>query len=190
MHGLPAAVSASLVMAAVSTAGDYVWAAWIPEHKAVYGLAHGTLLFLAAGLLLGIIGAPHASAVRDAGAGASWGAVIGALGASAFYVLSPVMGFSAMFVVWFGVWLALAALYRRVSSGGIERRQHLVTHANFGAVASRGVAAAMASGLAFYLISGIWRPFNPQGWDYAVHFGAWTLAFLPGFAALVASYRT
>jgi hypothetical protein len=34
------------------------------------------------------------------------------------------------------------------------------------------------------LISGIWRPFNPAGWDYAVHFAAWTAAFFPGFAAL------
>ena len=33
--------------------------------------------------------------------------------------------------------------------------------------------------------SGIWRPFNPVGWDYAVHFAAWTIAYLPGFAALM-----
>jgi hypothetical protein len=46
------------------------------------------------------------------------------------------------------------------------------------------VAAAAGSGLAFYLISGIWRPFDPVGWDYAVHFAAWTIAFLPGFTAL------
>ena len=48
-------------------------------------------------------------------------------------------------------------------------------------------AAAVTSGTAFYAISGIWRPFDPQGWDYAVHFGAWTLAYLPGFAALFLS---
>jgi hypothetical protein len=55
---------------------------------------------------------------------------------------------------------------------------------------ARGAVAAIASGLAFYLISGIWRPFNPQGLDYLVHFAAWTVAFAPGFAALmIASHR-
>ena len=44
-------------------------------------------------------------------------------------------------------------------------------------VAARGAVAAVTSGVAFYAISGIWRPFNPAGWDYAVHFAAWTIAF-------------
>lgn len=43
----------------------------------------------------------------------------------------------------------------------------------------------IGSGLGFYLISGIWRPFDPEGWDYAVHFLSWTLAYLPGFVALL-----
>ena len=50
----------------------------------------------------------------------------------------------------------------------------------------RGILAMIGSGLGFYFISGIWRPFNPQGWDYAVHFLSWTIAFLPGFLALLA----
>ena len=49
----------------------------------------------------------------------------------------------------------------------------------------RGVLAMIGSGLGFYLISGIWRPFDPQGWDYAVHFLSWTIAYLPGFLALL-----
>jgi len=28
-------------------------------------------------------------------------------------------------------------------------------------------------------------PFNPQGLDYVKHFLYWTLAYLPGFAALL-----
>ena len=51
----------------------------------------------------------------------------------------------------------------------------------------QGVIAAIASGLGFYAISGIWRPFDPEGWDYLVHFGAWTIAYFPGFAALLVS---
>ncbi|HEY6361694.1 MAG TPA: hypothetical protein VIX63_11350, partial [Vicinamibacterales bacterium] len=51
--------------------------------------------------------------------------------------------------------------------------------------ATRGAVAAVTSGIAFYFISGIWRPFNPAGWDYAAHFAAWAIAYLPGFAALL-----
>ena len=42
---------------------------------------------------------------------------------------------------------------------------------------------------AFYAVSGMWFPFNPAGWDYAVHFVSWTFAFLPGFAALLWRWR-
>ena len=53
----------------------------------------------------------------------------------------------------------------------------------------RGMLAALLSGAAFYGTSGIWFPFNPRGWDYAVHFGAWTLAYAPGFGALLIARR-
>ena len=86
-------------------------------------------------------------------------------------MISPFIGFSAMLVVWFAVWIGLTVLYARLSGTRM--------------VAGRAVIAAITSGLAFYSISGIWRPFNPQGLDYALHFAAWTLAFLPGFAALM-----
>ena len=168
MTGLAPAIAGSLAMAAISTVGDFVWATWIPEHRAIYGLIHGTVLFLSLGLVLGVVsGRPLHGAVG--------GAAVGALGAAAYYVISPFIGFSAMVVVWFAVWIGLTVLYARLSGTRM--------------VAGRAVIAAIASGLAFYSISGIWRPFNPQGLDYAVHFGAWTLAFLPGFAALMVARR-
>ena len=49
---------------------------------------------------------------------------------------------------------------------------------------ARGIAAAVLSGIAFYAISGIWTRPSPGGPNYAWHFAAWTIAFLPGFAAL------
>lgn len=170
MTGVAASIGGSLAIAAASTLGDFIWATWIPRHMAVYGLTHGTLLFLAIGLFLGTV------AGRPAADGPG-GAVIGALAAGTFYLLAPLAGFSTMFVAWIGAWVALAALYGGLSGPGI----------GFRAVAGRGAIAAVASGLAFYSISGIWRPFDPQGWDYAVHFGAWTLAYLPGFGALLLS---
>jgi hypothetical protein len=79
-----------------------------------------------------------------------------------------------MFVSWLGIWIALAIAQARLSARSAPLAE----------VAARGGIAALTSGLAFYAISGIWRPFDPVGWDFAVHFGAWTVAYLPGFAAL------
>ncbi len=173
MTGVIATLAGSLGIAAVSTLGDFIWAAAHLRHRPEYGLTHGTLLFLAIGLFLGTL------AGRPA-AGAMLGAALGFLAAGSFYVLAPFVGYSAMFVVWIAIWLALAVLYTRLA--GLDVQQ-----VGLGAVVGRGAAAAVTSGIAFYAISGIWRPFNPEGWDYAVHFGAWTLAYLPGFAALLLS---
>ena len=189
MTGLGPTIAGSLAMAAISTAGDFVWATWIAEHRAVYGLIHGTVLFLSLGLVLATVGATHASPLPRAAQGAFGGAAIGGLGAGLYYVLSPFIGFSAMLLVWFAVWIALAALYGHLNAARMHHGNFHDVRSSTRAVASRGVIAATASALAFYSISGIWRPFNPQGLDFAVHFAAWTLAFLPGFAALMLARR-
>jgi hypothetical protein len=168
---IAAVLAASLAIAGVSTLGDLIWATSIPSHELVYGLAHGALLFSAIGLVLGVF-------AGRAGTGVAAGAAIGLAAAGAFYLLAPLAGFSTMFVVWAGVWMALAFLYSYLSG----------RHAG-GVVVARGAIAAAASGLAFYLISGIWRPFGPEGWDYAFHFAAWTFAYFPGFAALMLGQR-
>jgi hypothetical protein len=160
----------AVLIAAVSTLGDFIWASLHLRHRPLYGLSHGTLLFLCIGLYLGAL-------AKQPVFGALAGAAIGLLAAGSFYVLAPVAGYSVMFVVWAFVWLALALL-----AGRILRRKNPLT---WNEVLGRGVAAAIGSGVAFYLISGIWRPFNPQGWDYAVHFLSWTVAYLPGFAAVI-----
>ena len=171
MRGVATALACSVAIGCVSTAGDFIWATWIERHESVYGVAHGALLFCAIGFVLGVIaGRPLAGAVA--------GTAIGAAAAGVFYLLAPLAGFAAMFLVWAGAWVALAFLYAWLSG----RRPA-------GAVLARGLIAAVASGLAFYLISGIWRPFNPEGWDYALHFAAWTAAYFPGFAALFLARR-
>ena len=172
MRGLTQTVAGALAIAAVSTAADFVWATWIVQPRTVHGLVHGAVLFLAIGLVHGLL------ANRPA-AGAVAGVIAGLLAAGTYYLLSPALGFSAMFVAWFGVWIALAFVYAWLQG----------TPVGSGIVVVRGLVAAIGSGLAFYLISGIWRPFNPEGSDYLVHFGAWTMAYLPGFAALLLSRR-
>ena len=162
------AVFGTLAVAGLSTLGDFVWATWIPQHRPIYGLVHGTLLFCGIGLALGF---PFGRRL----AGAGLGALIGVLAAGSFYVLSPLTGYRAMFLVWIAVWLGLGVLSRYLEPSSSRVQTALL----------RGTAAALGSGVAFFLVSGIWLPFNPQSWDYLVHFGAWTLAYLPGFAALL-----
>ena len=171
-EGIGAAIQGSLAVAAVSTVGDFIWATWISRHLPAYGLTHGTLLFLAIGLVLGV--AAHRPA-----AGATAGALIGAVGTAGFYLLAPLMGYAAMFLVWIAIWVALGVLGGWLRTGALDLRAGL----------ARGGVAAVTSGAAFYAISGIWRPFDPRGWDYATHFCAWTLAYLPGFAALLLARR-
>lgn len=160
----------SLAIAALSTLGDFIWAGLGLRHRIPYGLTHGTLLFAGVGLALGTV-------ARRAGAGILAGALLGFAAAGSFYLLFPILGY-AMFAVWFLVWVALALLY-----DGLGPRAGLAS------AIGRGLAAGIVSGIAFYLISGIWFPFDPEGWDYLVHFGAWTLAYLPGFAALLVGHR-
>jgi hypothetical protein len=168
MQQMSVALVGAAAIAAVSTLGDYIWATLIPRHLPRYGLAHGAALFLSVGLYLGVL-------ASRPGLGAAAGALIGLTAAGLFYVLAPVAGFSVMFFVWFGIWIALAFLDRRLLRGRTGMRETIV----------RGVAAAVLSGAAFYAVSGIWFPFRPRGWDYAVHFASWTVAYLPGFLALL-----
>ncbi len=173
MTGLIASLIGSLAIATVGTLGDFIWATWIPQHRPVYGLAHGTILFLCTGLFLGTLA--HRPML-----GAIAGALIGSLAAAGFYLLAPFAGVSIMFAAWAAIWIALAVLIGYLNQRQVDTR----------AVFARGAIAAAASGLAFYAISGIWFPFDPRGWDYLVHFGAWTLAYLPGFAALLIARRS
>ncbi|HUP41201.1 MAG TPA: hypothetical protein VM115_13840 [Vicinamibacterales bacterium] len=151
------AIIGALLIAAVSTLGDFVWAGL--HLRFVYGLAHGTILFFCLGAYFG-------SLQRNTAKGVFYGAAIGLAAAGSFYMLEPVAGYSVMFFVWAFVWIALAFV-----AGGPLRR---------------GVLAIVGSGAGFYL-SDIWRPLNPEGWDYALQFLSWTIAYLPGFLAL--SYR-
>jgi hypothetical protein len=170
--GVRDSIGAALLTAAVSTMGDYLWANVLPHHRPVYGLMHGALLFMTVGVCLG-------AAARKPLAGAIGGASIGFVAAGSFYLLQPFIGYSALFVLFTGLWVALGLLNGRV----LQRRDSMR------AALGRGALAAVGSGLGFYAISGIWFPFNPRGWDYAVHFGYWAIAYLPGFAALLVRAR-
>ena len=168
------AIAGALLIAAVSTLGDFVWAGLHLRHRVVYGLTHCALLFLCMGAYFGWL---HKKPL----AGAIYGAAVGLAAAGSFYVLAPIAGYSVMFFVWAFIWIALAVL---VGSGFAPLQRDGAMPWTWRSTLARGVLAMIGSGLGFYLISGIWRPFDPEGWDYAVHFLSWTIAYLPGFCAL------
>ena len=163
-----ASLVGALLLAALSTLGDYVWARFVTAHRAVFGLVHGTLLLLALGLYLGVLR-------RRPVIGALGGAAVGLLAAASFYALARTLGSAAMFVSWMLLWIGFAWLDARLREN-VPAREVLV----------RGLLAAVGSGLAFYAISGIWTNPAPGGPRYAFHLLCWTIAFFPGFAALLA----
>jgi hypothetical protein len=173
MPGLTYAIAGALLLAALSTAYDFIWAYFAVEHRPLYGLVHGTTLLAAAGLVLGWGPDRRMS-------GAAGGALAGLLAAAAFYGLVVVTGFIAALVgAWMLLWLLFAALRAWLEPGAIMVRE----------VVLRGGAAAVASGLVFWLISGIWTRHDAVGPNYAWNFAAWTLAYLPGFLALLMGAR-
>ena len=162
------AVIAALALAALSTLGDFGWEALQLRHRIAYGLIHGAAICLFIGLAIGV----REQRVLD---GAAAGPPIGLLAAAGFYVLAPALGWLAMLPMWMLFWLCFAAL-----------QWHLGGRPSAGVAALRGLIAAVLSGAAFWAISGIWTRPSPTGPDYVRHFFSWTVAFLPGFAALFA----
>lgn len=160
------ALIAALVLGAIMTFGDYVWAVLNLRHRMAYGLVHGAVICLAIGTAIGL-------RERRPAAGITAGPIIGLLAAGGFYVLAPWLRYSAMFPMWMLFWICFALLQAWL------RRERGV-----GAAATRGLVAAMLSGIAFYAISGIWTRPSPGGPDYLRHFLSWAFAFFPGFAAL------
>jgi hypothetical protein len=163
-----AAVVCTLVIAAVSTIGDYLWANVVPHHRPIYGLAHGALLFMAVGGCLG-------ATVRKPITGALGVAAIGFGAAGLFYLLQPFLGYTAILVLFGALWVAIGVL-----NGRVLRRGEPI-----GTILLRSALAAIGAGVGFYAISGIWFPFNPREWDYLQHFWKWAIAYFPAFAALL-----
>jgi hypothetical protein len=166
MRNVVAAVIASLFLGAVMALGDYAWAALHIQHRVAYGLAHGAVMCLCLGIAIGV----HA---RRPAAAALAGPVIGVIAAGTFYLLAPSLRMAAMFPAWMLFWILFALLQQR-----LRRGERLV------AAAARGSVAAVLSGLAFYAISSVWTGPSHDAPNLAVHFAAWTSAFLPGFLVL------
>jgi hypothetical protein len=165
-----------LLVAFVSTAGDYVWYEFGVRHRVVVGILHGAVLLMAVGGVVGL-------AARRTGAGLPIGAAAGIGGAIAYYLIDTVTrGGVAMIAAWAICWLLLA-----VGEGRLLQRPQRP----WSEVVTRGVLAAILGGLSFYLVVNIlWGRPPAGGRNYVVQFAAWTFAWAPGILALVAGKRS
>jgi uncharacterized protein YqgC (DUF456 family) len=159
------ALIASALLAVVATLGDFVWDYWNVRHTATYGVIHGAVFCLAIGAAIGVrAGRP--------GPGILAGPLIGMLAAGVFYMLAPVLRMNAMFPAWMLFWICFAFLQRQLREEPAGR------------ALARGVAAAVLSGIAFYLVPGIWTERAAGGPNYLRNLLSWAFAFFPGFASL------
>lgn len=162
----------ALILAAFSTFGDWVWARYIPDGAVVPGIVHGIAVFL----ILAAVLAWSAGTRRGYRRLLPSLPAAGLLIAAAFYPLAGWLGYlGALLVTWAAMWLATVCLQRWAR----DRAETV------GRTVLRGALAALASGLAFWSISGIWTDPSPTGPSYPWHFACWTFAFLPGFLALL-----
>ena len=84
--------------------------------------------------------------------------VAGLIIAAAFYPLARLAGYvGALLVTWIAMWLTLALL---------QRWAHNVE--SLGTALMRGAIGAVASGLSFWAISGIWTSPDPPDWAWAL----------------------
>lgn len=164
----------ALLMAAVTTAGDYAWFEFGIRHTWQAGVIHGIVLLATLGAFLG-------SLSRRIAIGAVGGLVAGVAGAGAFYALAPVMGWSAMIASWSALWLGLAAFDARILRA--HPASAPASEPRAGSWLVRGLIAAVAGGLAFYAVSGVWTQ-HAEDPNYGWHFVAWMIAWWPGLAAL------
>jgi hypothetical protein len=160
------AIVASLALGAVMTLGDALWAALHIQHRVINGLVHGATMCLCLGLAVGIrAGKPAIGAIA--------GPVIGVIAAGTFYLLAPALRWNAMFPAWVLLWILFGVLQHRM------RRSEPASIAVL-----RGATASILSGIAFYMVSGIWTQDSHSDPNLPWHFAGWTGAFLPGFLAL------
>jgi hypothetical protein len=163
-----------LGVALVATLGDYTWYTLHVRHSMVTGLIHGAVLLTAVGAVLGL----------DAGRvlkGLPIGTLSGIGGALIYYLLVALVDRrtygTAIPASWVAMWLLVATLDGRWLRAP-ERRP-------WGEVAARGLLAAVAGGIAFYLVmTTLWGRPPAAGRNYLLQFAAWVVAWAPGLLAL------
>ena len=168
MRLITPALVGSLLLAALSTAADYVWFLDIPGHQVTSGSIHGAVLFAALGaylgwrkgkLIVGLVG----------------GLMSGLVAALSFYLLAPIGGYNMMLVSWLILWILLAAL-----------QTHLDGRLDIAKALGRGLITAVVAAAGFGIVLfQLYRGWPPERFSFATHFLAWAIAYLPGLYVLL-----
>ena len=158
-----------VIVAAVSTAGDYVWYEIGIRHRMLSGIIHGAVLLTAVG---GTLGAAHGRTL----AGLPMGTVAGIAGALVYYALFPFLRGWSMLAAWASLWIMLAVIDGRVVRR-VKRSAALCV--------IQGASAALLSGVTFYLVVGaLWGRPPAGGRNYFMQFAMWIIAWAPGILAI------
>jgi hypothetical protein len=162
------ALIGSLLLAALSTAADYVWFLDIPQHQVLSGSIHGAVLFAALGAYLGW-------RKGKTGIGLVGGLLSGVLAALSFYALAPLGGYNMMLVSWLLLWIMLAALQTYLD-GRLDVAKAL----------GRGIITAVVAAIGFGIVLfQLYRSWPPENFSMVRHFAAWAIAYLPGLYVLL-----
>lgn len=176
--GLLAAAGAALVLAAVSTLGDWIWARFLTDGSIVAGVLHGVVFFAVLALVLAFSCPVPRRALAKL---LPTLPLVGLLIAAGFYPLARAFGYlAALLVAWVAMWLALAFLHRTAGGRAETHRRALL----------RATLAALGSGLAFWAVADMWTQPAPDGPHLLEHLGRWFVAFLPGMLALICCSRS
>lgn len=163
------------IIAAAATAGDFIWYSFGVRHRMVSGLLHGALLLTVVG---GVLGAASGRVVK----GLPIGTLAGLGGATAYYAIVAAFDGTtygaAIPAAWVFLWIVLATLDGRWLRAPLVR--------SWSSVITRGAIAAVAGGLAFYLVMDVlWGRPPVGGRNYLLQFVAWAFAWAPGVLALM-----
>jgi hypothetical protein len=165
---LTPALVGSVLLAALSTAADYVWFLDIPGHQVMSGSIHGATLFSALGLYLGWRKGKTL-------AGGLGGLLSGTVAALSFYALAPFGGYNMMLVSWLVLWIMLAGLQTYLDGRFDPAR-----------AVGRGIATSIVAAVGFgVVLFQLYRGWPPETFSFFKHFVAWAMAYLPGLYVLL-----
>jgi hypothetical protein len=162
-----------VIVAAVATAGDYLWYTLGVRHNITNGVIHGAVLLTAVG---GVLGATSGHLLK----GLPIGTLAGVGGALAYYAIIAAFGGrtygTAIPAAWVMLWLLLAIFDGRWLRAPARPWRE---------IALRGALAALVGGIAFALVmTRLWGAPPAGGRNYLVQFVAWAVAWAPGLIIL------
>jgi len=160
------AIATAILLGGINTLIDFGTTEYKLEARPIYLVGRILLICYIVGTIVG-------ARARQLMIGSFSGILIGVLLSGLYHVLLPSLGLGAMVVTWTIFWLGFALL------------EALLQDARGAALAILlGLAAALLSGLLFYMLPRVWTESDPDQPSYLRLLILWTSPFVPGFIVL------